>query len=171
MNTIIIIALLLLVLGILIFVHELGHYLAARWAKMRVNVFSIGFGRAILKWRDKRGTVWKIGMIPIGGYVQIYGQSDMFDRKAYKALPPLEKVGHYLSAPAWKQFIVIAAGAFMNFVLAWAIYSFMFAAQPRNIQLPVIGQVIQESPAFIAGIQPGDTILRIDGKNVRNWGE
>ncbi len=165
---------LLVVLGIVVFVHELGHFLAARWAGVRVDTFSIGFGPAIVKWHDKRGTMWKIACLPLGGYVSIYGQEDMFNRKKYAELPADKKKGHYLSAPAWKQFIIIGAGVFMNFVLAWAIYTSLFMFQPRlvgNSQLPVIGQVIQESVAFKAGVKPGDTIVRIDDEKITNWGE
>ena len=174
MQIILTIVALLVVLGIVVFVHEFGHFLAARWAGVRVDTFSIGFGPAIVKWHDKRGTLWKIACLPLGGYVSIYGQEDMFNRKKYAELPADKKKGHYLSAPAWKQFIIIAAGVFMNFVLAWAIYTSLFMFQPRlvgNSQLPVIGQVIQESVAFNAGVKPGDTIVRIDDEKITNWGE
>lgn len=174
MQIILTIVALLVVLGIVVFVHELGHFLAARWAGVRVDTFSIGFGPAIVKWHDKRGTLWKIACLPLGGYVSIYGQEDMFNRKKYAELPADKKKGHYLSAPAWKQFIIIGAGVFMNFVLAWAIYTSLFMFQPRlvgNSQLPVIGQVIQESVAFKAGVKPGDTIVRIDDEKITNWGE
>ena len=165
---------LLIVLGIVVFVHELGHFLAARWAGVRVDAFSIGFGPALIKWHDKHGTVWKIGCLPLGGYVSIYGQEDMFNRKKYSDLPSDKKVGHYLSVPAWKQFIIIAAGVVMNFLLAWGIYTSLFMFQPRlvaNSQLPVIGQVIQESVAFNAGVKSGDTIVRIDDAKIVNWGD
>lgn len=165
---------LLIVLGVVVFVHELGHFLAARWAGVRVDTFSIGFGPAIVKWHDKRGTLWKIACLPLGGYVSIYGQEDMFNRKKYADLPADKKVGHYLSAPAWKQFIIIAAGVCMNFLLAWGIYTSLFMFQPRlvgNSQLPVVGQVIQESVAFNAGVKPGDTIVRIDDAKISNWGD
>ena len=174
MHTLVTIIALLVVLGAVVFVHELGHFLAARWAGVRVNAFSIGFGPAIIKWRDKRGTLWKISCLPLGGYVQIYGQEDMFNRKKYAELPSEKRVGHYLSAPAWKQFIIIGAGVFMNFVLAWAIYTSLFMFQPRlvgNSQLPVVGQVIQESVAFNAGVRAGDVIVQIDDEHISNWGE
>ena len=171
MHTITTIIALLIVLGVVVFIHELGHFLDARWAGVRVTAFSIGFGPAIIKWHDKRGTVWKIACLPLGGYVSIYGQEDMFNRKKYKDLPDDKKVGHYLSAPAWKQFIIIGAGVFMNFVLAWAIYSTIFMIKPQNVQLPVVAQVIQETPAFNAGVKPGDIIAKIDGKDITNWGE
>ncbi|MDR1337889.1 MAG: M50 family metallopeptidase [Rickettsiales bacterium] len=171
METLLTIVALLVVLGVVVFVHELGHFWAARWARVRVNVFSIGFGPALVKWTDRRGTVWKISALPLGGYVSIYGQEDMFDRKKYAGMTPAKKKGHYLSAPAWKQFIIIAAGVAMNFVLAWGIYSTMFAFKPKTVQLPIIGQVVQETPAFRAGVQAGDIIVRVDQAKITNWGE
>ena len=171
MHTILTIIALLIVLGIVVFVHEAGHFMAARWAGVRVDAFSIGFGPAIVKWKDKHNTVWKLCCLPLGGYVSIYGQEDMFDRKKYKALPKEKKVGHYLSAPAWKQFIIIAAGVFMNFMLAWCIYSADFMFRPRNIQLPVVGQVVRDSVAFNAGVKAGDVIVKIDNASIANWGE
>ena len=174
MHTILTIVALLIVLGVVVFVHELGHFLAARWAGVRVDAFSIGFGPALIKWKDKRGTIWKIACLPLGGYVSIYGQEDMFNRKKYAELSPEKKRGHYLSAPAWKQFIIIAAGVTMNFLLAWVIYTSLFMFQPKlvsNSQLPVVGQVIQESPAFKAGVKPGDIIIKIDNESISNWGD
>lgn len=162
---------LLIVLGIVVFVHELGHFWAARWAGVRVNTFSIGFGPAIVKWHDKHGTLWKISILPLGGYCAAYGQEDMFDRKKYAALPAAKKKGHYLSVPAWKQAIIIAGGVTLNFVLAWGIYTAMFAIKPRTVQLPVIAQVIQGSPAFAAGVRAGDIVTKIDGQHISNWGE
>ncbi len=171
MHTILTIVALLIVLGVVVFVHEFGHFMAARWAGVRVDAFSIGFGPALIKWHDKHNTVWKLCCLPLGGYVSIYGQEDMFNRKKYQELPKDKKVGHYLSVPAWKQFIIIAAGVFMNFLLAWAIYSADFMFRPRNIQLPIVGQVVRDSVAFKAGVKPGDVIMKIDGENIENWGE
>ena len=171
MHTILTIVALLIVLGVVVFVHEAGHFLAARWAGVRVDAFSIGFGPALLKWSDKHGTVWKLCCLPLGGYVAIYGQEDMFNRKKYKRLPKAKKAGHYLSVPAWKQFIIIGAGVFMNFMLAWVIYSADFMFRPKTVQLPVIGQVVRDSVAFNAGVKPGDIILKIDKSNITNWGE
>lgn len=162
---------LLIVLGVVVFIHELGHFLAARWAGVRVDTFSIGFGPAVVKWHDKHGTQWQLACIPLGGFVSIYGQEDMFDRKKYDALSKEKKKGHYLSVRPWKQFIIIAAGVTMNFLLAWFIYSATFMFHPREVQLPVIGQVIRDSIAFNAGVKPGDVILRIDNSSITNWGE
>lgn len=171
MHIVMTIVALMIVLGVVVFVHELGHFLAARWARVRVDKFSIGFGPALLKWHDKYGTQWQLACLPLGGYVSIYGQEDMFNRKKYENLDKEKKVGHYLSAPKWKQFIIIAAGVVMNFLLAWLIYSAAFMFHPREVQLPVVGQVIQKSVAFNAGVKPGDIIVKIDGKKIANWGE
>ena len=171
MHIVMTIVALLIVLGVVVFVHELGHFLAARWAHVRVDKFSIGFGPALFKWHDKYGTQWQLACLPLGGYVSIYGQEDMFDRKKYDELDKEQKKGHYLSAPKWKQFIIISAGVIMNFVLAWLIYSCAFMFHPREIQLPVVGQVIQKSVAFNAGVKPGDTIIKIDGKAITNLGD
>jgi len=171
MHTLVTIIALLIVLGIVVFVHELGHFMAARWAGVRVDAFSIGFGPALLKWHDKHNTVWKLCCLPLGGYVSIYGQEDMFNRKKYQQLPKNKKIGHYLSVPAWKQFIIIAAGVFMNFMLAWVIYSADFMFRPRTVQLPVIGQVVRDSVAFKAGVRAGDVIMKIDNASIENWGE
>ena len=171
MQIVLAIVALLIVLGVVVFIHELGHFWAARWAGVHVDTFSIGFGPAILKWHDKRGTVWKLACLPLGGYVSIYGQEDMFDRKKYNELPADKKKGHYLSVPAWKQFIIVAAGVTMNFILAWLIYSGIFMFQPKQVQLPVVGQVIQESVAFDAGVKPGDIVMQIDDEKITNWGE
>ncbi len=171
MHTIVAVIALMVVLGVVVFIHELGHFFAARASGVRVDKFSIGFGPAIIKWHDRHGTQWQVACLPLGGYVSIYGQEMMFDRKAYAELPADKKVGHYLSVPAWKQFIIVAAGVTMNFILAWFIYSGIAMFHPKNVQLPVVGQVIQESVAFKAGIKPGDTIVRIDGEKITNWGE
>ncbi len=171
MHVIMTIVALLIVLGVVVFIHELGHFWAARWAGVRVNTFSVGFGPALIKWYDKHGTLWKISILPLGGYCAAYGQEDMFNRKKYASLSRAKKSGHYLSVPAWKQAIIVAAGVIMNFVLAWGIYTTMFAVKPRIVQLPVIGQVIQKSPAFNAGVHAGDKIIRINKGKISNWGE
>lgn len=171
MHTLLTIVALLIVLGVVVFVHEAGHFMAARWAKVRVDAFSIGFGPALFKWTDKHGTIWKLCCLPLGGYVSIYGQEDMFHRQKYADLPKAKKVGHYLSVPAWKQFIIIAAGVAMNFVLAWLIYSADFMFRPRTVQLPYIGQVVRNSVAFHAGVKPGDIIMKINNSHIDNWGE
>ncbi|MCL2369192.1 MAG: RIP metalloprotease RseP [Alphaproteobacteria bacterium] len=158
----------LIVLGIAVLVHELGHYWAARISGVKVLTFSIGFGPSIVKWTDKRGCTWKLSWIPLGGYVQLYGNEDIFDRKKYDALPKAKKKGHYLSAKLWQRIMICIAGVFMNFILAFAIYTGLFYVQPRVVQLPVVGNVVAESIAWNAGVRTGDRIIRVDGKNINS---
>jgi regulator of sigma E protease len=155
---------LIIVLGSVVFVHELGHFLSARWAGVRVDIFSIGFGKPIVKWHDKYGTEWRIAWLPFGGYVAIYGQEDMFNRKKVACLSKKEKAGHYLSVSPLKQAIIIAAGVCFNIVLAWVLFTGLFM-RTHQIQAPVVGQT--ESVIM----QIGDRIMAVDGKNVSTWDE
>ena len=159
---------LLIVLGIVVVAHEFGHYFAARICGVRAENFSIGFGRPIIKWTDKRGTEWRIGWIPLGGYCTPYGQEMMFNRKRYADLPAENRRGHYLSVSAWKQALIIAGGVILNFALAFIIY-WGLAARPHTVQLPVVGLVANESAAASAGVIAGDAIVRINGKKVASW--
>lgn len=169
----------LIVLGIVVFVHELGHFFAARWAGARVDVFSIGFGRPIIKWHDSHDTEWRIAWLPLGGFVRIYGQDDMFDRKAFQTLSAKKKVGHYLSLSAWKQAVIIGAGAFMNLLLAFIIYTGLFIGE-QTIQLPVVGyaepagvQLKFDDKVYLAkapnGLKVGDRIMQVNGISVDSW--
>jgi regulator of sigma E protease len=155
---------LIIVLGSVVFVHELGHFLAARWAGVRVDIFSIGFGKPIVKWHDKHGTEWRIAWLPFGGFVSIYGQDDMFDPKKFAALPKKEKAGHYLSVSPLKQAIIIAAGVFFNIVLAWTLFTGLFM-RTHQIQIPIVGKT--ES----AVMKVSDRIMAVDGKSVSSWDE
>jgi len=169
MTLIITIVAFLIVLGIAVLVHELGHYWAARISGVKVLTFSIGFGPAIVKWTDRRGCTWKLSCVPLGGYVQLYGNEDIFDRKKYDELSKAKKKGHYLSAKLWQRIMICVAGVAMNFALAFAIYTGLFLYQPRVVQLPVVGAVAAESVAWNAGVRAGDRIVRIDGKNINSW--
>jgi regulator of sigma E protease len=140
--------------------------MAARWAGTKVEVFSIGFGKPLLKWRDKKGTEWRIAWLPFGGFVSIYGHNDIFDRMKYKELSAKEKIGHYLSLPAWKQAIVIGAGVFMNLMLAWAIYTGLFTGT-QTIQLPVVGQTERTAQ----NLKTGDRIMQVGETRVSSWAE
>ena len=151
-----------LVLGILVFIHELGHYLAARWVGVHVEAFSIGFGKPLLRWRDKRGTEWRLSWIPLGGYVMLHGRERPEDasdsvRAAWIKGRTFNDKG--VAARA----LVIAAGPIANFLLAIVLFGGLFAAVGRPVQLPVVSEVAQGSAAAAAGLQSGDRIDSIDG--------
>lgn len=151
----------LLVLSALIFFHELGHYYAARLMGVYVEVFSIGFGKKIASFH-KWGTEWRIAMIPLGGFVKMKGQDDSDPTKM-----STDDDSYNTKTPAQRIFILLA-GPLANFVLAFVLYFFIALGGP-NVLSPVIGQVTQDSPAFIAGIESNDTIRSINGVAVESW--
>ena len=152
----------LVVLGVLVFVHELGHYLAARWRGVHVEAFSIGFGRAIASWRDRQGTVWKVSWLPLGGYVKLHGQErpeDASDETRASWQPG--RTFHEKSVLS--RAIVLAAGPAANFLLAAVLFALLFGTVGRPVSVPVVGEVVAEGAAAKAGLRPGDRIQAIDG--------
>jgi regulator of sigma E protease len=153
----------LLVLSALIFFHELGHYFAAKIMGVSVEVFSIGFGKRIFTFK-KWQTEWSISAVPLGGYVRMKGQDDSdptkksLDADSYNVKTPMQKI------------FILLAGPLANFVLAFVLYLFIALGGP-NILSPVIGDVVKDSPAYIAGIQKNDTIKSIDGVAIKTWKE
>ncbi len=157
------------VLGVLVFVHELGHYFAARWRGVHVEAFSIGFGRSLWAWTDRRGTSWRVGWIPLGGYVKLHGQEHPAGE-----IPPEERA-HYRPGetfhdkPVRDRAIVVAAGPIANFLLAMVLFAALFgtAGMPRSSA--VIGAVMEGSAAERAGLKPGDRILALDAEPVTRF--
>ncbi|MDR0319334.1 MAG: M50 family metallopeptidase [Rickettsiales bacterium] len=175
---------LIIVLGLVVFVHEVGHFLAARMCGVKVLAFSIGFGlgRPLYKWTDKRGTEWRIGWLPIGGYVDLYGEKPVASpataaKKKKNVIPRQAKRDRGISAaslqsiPRWKRALIMSAGVIMNFVLAWIIFLFLFAAKPEQIVRPVIGTVAENSLAYNAGIKPGWTVKSVYGQPVNEFAD
>lgn len=156
------------VLGVLVFVHEMGHYWAARWVGVHVEAFSIGFGRAILKWTDKVGTVWKLAWIPLGGYVKLHGQERPEDVDAATRAGWLEGRTFHGKSVA-RRAIVVAAGPIANFLLAAVLFSVLFATAGRPVSIPVIGDVLPQSAAAQAGLKTGDRVTTIDGQKVSRF--
>jgi len=156
------------VLGILVFVHELGHYLAARWRGVHVDVFSIGFGQAIATWTDSVGTVWKLAWIPLGGYVKLHGQERPED------VPAADRAAWihgrtFHEKPVLSRAIVVAAGPAANFLLAVVLFAGLFAVAGRPVAVPVVGEIIENSAASRAGLEAGDRIVAIDGAPIKTF--
>ncbi|HEY3919620.1 MAG TPA: RIP metalloprotease RseP [Stellaceae bacterium] len=170
----------LVVLTVLVFVHELGHYLVARWNGVRVETFSIGFGPELFGWTDRADTRWKISAIPLGGYVKMFGDADpssMAPAPAQVTLPaggaremtPDERAVafHYKRLP--QRAAIVAAGPIANFVFAIVALAGLFATVGQPFTLPQVGKVQDGSAAQAAGFQPGDTIVSIDGEAVERF--
>jgi regulator of sigma E protease len=156
----------LFVLGVLVFVHELGHFLLARWHGVRVLTFSLGFGPKLLKWR-RGDTEYCISAIPLGGYVKMAG--DVADSDANI----LGKPDEFMSKSKWQRFQIFVAGPAMNVLLALVVMTFVLyqgAMEPLYLQrAPTVGAVIAGTAAAKAGIQPGDTVLSVAGKTLSTW--
>jgi len=152
------------VLGIMILVHEFGHYAAAKWFGVRVSVFSIGFGRRLTGFRHG-GTDYRISALPLGGYVKMAGESPLESRSG----GPDE----FMSHPRWQRFVIAIAGPAMNILLAVTLLTGVFMVHyehPVFLDQPaVIGWVLENSPAAKAGIEQGDRIVRIDGDQNPTW--
>ena len=159
------------VIGPLVFLHEMGHYLAARVFGVQADMFSIGMGRELFGWTDRRGTRWKVSALPLGGYVKFRGDMGPASEPdpTWLALPPEEKAKTLQGKPVWQRFIIVAAGPITNFLLAIAVYAGFYAAYGVPQTPTVIAQVLPGSAAAKGGIKPGDRIVSIDGRQMSKF--
>jgi regulator of sigma E protease len=156
----------LLVIGSLIFIHELGHYFVGRWCGVKADSFSIGFGRELAGWTDKRGTRWKIGWLPLGGYVKFKGDMNPAGQPSpeWLALPAAERAETFQAKPLWQRFLIVAAGPLTNFLFAIIVFACFFAIYGEYRTPPVVASVMPNSAASEAHLRPGDTILTVAGR-------
>ena len=164
----------LIVLTAVVFVHEMGHFLVARWCGIRIAAFSIGFGRELAGFTDRRGTRWKLSMIPLGGYVRFEGDDNAAsipDPATLATTPLSERHGLFHFAPLWKRFAVVAAGPVANFLLAILVFAAVFTLIGRPHILPVAETVVAGSAAERGGIMVGDRILSVDGNTIDSFTE
>lgn len=167
------IAAFLFVLTLIVFIHELGHYLVARWCGVRVEVFSVGFGREIVGFDDRHGTRWRLSLIPLGGYVKFFGdfnEASMPDPAAER-MSAADRAVALPFQPVWKRAAIVAAGPLANFLLAILIYAGTFMLVGQQIMPPKVAGVVPGGAAAQAGFQPGDFILSIDGKPVESFAD
>jgi regulator of sigma E protease len=149
-------------IGVLIFVHEMGHYLAARSQGVTVETFSIGFGPALFKRQAKSGTVWQVSAIPLGGYVKMRGWGE--ERGAAPA-----RHGSFEAAPLGSKAVIVAAGPLANLLLAVVIYAGMFVTVGQVTTQPVLSQIQPGSPAAQSHLMAGDRVLAIGGYQIMNF--
>jgi len=164
----------LFVLTLVVFFHELGHFIVARWCKVDVKVFSIGFGREIFGFDDKKGTRWRLSWIPLGGYVKFAGDENAAsapDANAIKNMSEEERAGNFHAKTLAQRAAVVVAGPVANFLLAIAIFAFMFTFIGQRHTLPFVDAVTENSAASDAGFKEGDLVLSIDGEPIESFGE
>jgi regulator of sigma E protease len=162
----------LFVLTIIVFVHELGHFLVARLCGIRVLTFSIGFGPEIVGFNDRHGTRWKLSAIPLGGYVKFFGDENAAsvpDANAIAAMNPDERKVSFFHQPVGARAAVVAAGPIANFVLAIAIFATIFTLYGKQETAARVDEVIPNSAAAAAGFQPGDLVLSINGSAIESF--
>jgi len=160
------------VLSIVIFFHELGHFIVGKLCGVKVDAFSLGFGPELLHYTDRSGTRWRLGLLPLGGYVKFHGDmngASMSDSEGVAAMPAAERAVTFFSQKVWKRAAIVAAGPIANFVLAILIFTGIYYVHGRGILVPQIEKVVPYSAAAAAGFAPGDTVVSIDGSKIRSF--
>jgi regulator of sigma E protease len=164
----------LFVLTVVVFFHELGHFLVARWCGIAVKTFSIGFGPEIVGFNDRYGTRWRLSWIPLGGYVKFIDDENVASasgRKAFEALPEEDKRRSFQGKSLAQRAAVVAAGPIANFVLAIVIFTAIFAFFGERTTAPKVDVVNPGSAAERAGFLSGDLVISIDGQKIASFGE
>jgi regulator of sigma E protease len=163
----------LLVIGPLIFIHEMGHYLVGRWFGVKAETFSIGFGREVGGWTDKRGTRWKIGWLPLGGYVKFKGDMNPASQPSpeWLAMPHRERAETFQAKPVWQRFLIVLAGPLTNFLFAILLFIGIFSAIGYPTNPAIVTAVAEDSPAAAAGFLPGDRIVQVSGRSVETFAD
>jgi regulator of sigma E protease len=163
----------LILLTVVVFIHELGHFSVARLCGVRVEVFSLGFGSELFGFTDRHGTRWKVSALPLGGYVKMFGQAEriMEADGRERDMSAAEKLVSFHHKAVWQRAAIVFAGPAANFVLTIAIFAVLFASLGQPFTEPVIGAVRENSAAASAGLRPGDRILSLDGNAVQRFDE
>ena len=169
LNSILPFIVLILVVG---FIHEYGHYYFAKKYGVKVTDFSIGFGKELFGWNDKLGTRWKICWIPLGGYVKFFGDRNVFSQsdqeEIIKKYSEEERKKLFILKPLYQRSLIVAAGPIANFILAVVIFLFIYMFVGKDFTPAVINEVQKDSPAEVAGLMKNDVILEIDGTEVKS---
>jgi regulator of sigma E protease len=162
----------LFTLTIIVFFHELGHFLVARWCGIRVLVFSMGFGPEVAGFNDRHGTRWKISLIPLGGYVKFFGddnEASVPDPAVLAAMSEEERKHSFFGQSVGRRAAVVVAGPLTNFILAIVVFAGVFMVFGKPTAIPRVATVEPNSAAAAAGFQPGDLVTAIDGRTIDNF--
>lgn len=164
----------MVIISVIVFVHEFGHYIVARMCGVRVEVFSIGFGREIWGFTAKNGTRWKLSILPFGGYVKMFGDAgaaSTADEEVIQGMSETEKAVSFHHKPLWAKALVVAAGPFFNFLLTIGVFTYFIFTVGIASTEPVVGEVMKGSAAAKAGIKAGDRVISIDGKRMERFND
>jgi regulator of sigma E protease len=163
-----------ILLTIVVFVHEFGHFIVGRWCGVKVDAFSIGFGKELWLWVDRHGTRWRLAAIPLGGFVKFHGDANAASVTEFDALdsmPPEERAVTFAAQSLPERAAIVFAGPFANFLLAIAIFASLLYFNGRTVIAPRIGTVIAGGAGAAAGFQPGDFVVSIDGAALGSFGQ
>ena len=161
-------------LSVVVFFHELGHFLIARWCGVRVLTFSVGFGPELAGFNDRYGTRWKLSAIPLGGYVKFFGDDNAAsvpDEAAIENMSEADRRQSFFHQPVGRRAAIVAAGPIANFILAIVIFATVFAINGRQTTAARVDAVQPDSAAAAAGLKPGDIVLAIDGRKVESFSD
>ena len=163
-----------IVISVIVFGHEFGHYIIAKWCGVKITAFSIGFGKELIGWNDKSGTRWKISILPLGGYVKMFGDASAAsnaDAEAMDKMSEADKKVTFHHKPLYKKAAIVAAGPIANFILTIVIFTYFIMTVGLPSAEPIVGEVMPESPAFKAGLVSGDRILKINEDKVNSFND
>jgi len=170
----------LIILSVLVFVHEWGHYIVARWCGVKVDVFSIGFGKELFGWTDKNETRWKFSLIPLGGYVQMFGDTDpasanskaeLLDGEKTRPMTAKEKEGAFFTKTVWQRAAIVFAGPAINFIFALLILGILYGTFGKPVTPPIAAAIMTDGAGYEAGLKPGDRITAIDGDKIQSFND
>ena len=160
----------IILISVVVFIHEYGHYYLAKKYGVGVTDFSIGFGKEIFGWNDKSGTRWKVCWIPLGGYVKFFGDRNVFSQSEQQELinkySKVDRNKLFILKPLYQRSLIVAAGPIANFILAIFIFSFIYMFAGKDLTPAVISEVQKDSPAYEAGFKKNDQIISIDNKKI-----
>ncbi len=156
----------LVLLTILVYVHEFGHYWVARKCGVRVEVFSIGFGPELFGWTDSKGTRWKFSAIPLGGYVKMFGETEMDGSAPPEPMTPEEEAVSFSRKSVGQRFAIVAAGPFANYAFAIVVLALLYMTVGQPYTPALVGSVVPDSAAAAGGLKEGDRFLRVAGSDI-----